>query len=123
MRKFTEGLLDEETILASLDICPGQAIVDAGCGNGYFAKKFSSVVGDHGKVYAFDTDEGLIDSLKKEVENTNISAFVGDITKPTLLKDASIDLVYLSTVFHIFSDSQIDGFTCEVKRILKPHGA
>ena len=59
--------------------------------------------------------------LKKEVEKTNIEAFVGDITKPTRLKAASIDLAYLSTVFHIFSNAQIDGFAAETKRILKPN--
>ncbi|KQC06879.1 MAG: hypothetical protein APR62_07345 [Smithella sp. SDB] len=52
---------------------------------------------------------------------TNIEACVGDITKPTRLKAASIDLVYLSTVFHIFSKSQIEGFVTEIKRILKPN--
>lgn len=121
MRKFTEGLLNEEIILKSLGICAGQSILDAGCGNGYMAKKFSNLVGGNGKVYALDSDEGLIAHLKKEVENTTIEALIGDITKPTHLKDASIDLVYLSTVFHIFSDSQIDGFTREVRRILKPN--
>ena len=31
-----------------------------------------------------------------------------------------MDLVYLSTVFHIFSYIQIVGFEIEIKRILKP---
>ena len=50
----------------------------------------------------------------------NIDAFVGDITKKTDLMTSSIDLVYLSTVFHIFSRIQIVGFEKEIKRILKP---
>jgi ubiquinone/menaquinone biosynthesis C-methylase UbiE len=121
MDKFSEGLLNDETILANLNICAGQTILDAGCGNGYMAKKFSELVGNTGKIYALDPDRGSIANLKKEVEKTNIEAFVGDITKPTGLKTSSIDLVYLSTVFHIFSDAQIDGFVTEIKRILKPN--
>jgi ubiquinone/menaquinone biosynthesis C-methylase UbiE len=121
MGKFSEGLLNDETILANLNICAGQTILDAGCGNGYMAKKFSELVGNTGKIYALDPDRGSIANLKKEVEKTNIEAFVGDITKPTGLKTSSIDLVYLSTVFHIFSDAQIDGFVTEIKRILKPN--
>jgi ubiquinone/menaquinone biosynthesis C-methylase UbiE len=102
MGKFSEGLLNDETILANLNICAGQTILDAGCGNGYMAKKFSELVGKTGKIYALDPDKQSIANLKREVEMTNIEAFVGDITKPTRLKAASIDLVYLSTVFHIF---------------------
>ncbi|HEU19160.1 MAG TPA: class I SAM-dependent methyltransferase [Deltaproteobacteria bacterium] len=120
MGKFSEGLLNDETILATLNICAGQTILDAGCGNGYMAKKFSELVGNTGKIYALDPDRGSIANLKKEVDKTNIEAFVGDITKPTGLKAASIDLVYLSTVFHIFSDDLIDGFVTEIKRIFKP---
>jgi ubiquinone/menaquinone biosynthesis C-methylase UbiE len=120
MGKFSEGLLNDEKILANLDICAGQTILDAGCGNGYMTKKFSELVGNTGKIYALDPDERSIANLKNEVEKTNIEAFVGDITKPTGLKAASIDLVYLSTVFHIFSESQIEDFVAEIKRILKP---
>jgi ubiquinone/menaquinone biosynthesis C-methylase UbiE len=120
-RKFSEGLLNDELILDNLNISPGQTILDAGCGNGYMAKKFSKLVGDAGKIYALDPDKVSIANLKKEVEKTNIEALVGDITKPTVLKDCSIDLVYLSTVFHIFSDIQIVSFAKEIKRILKPN--
>jgi ubiquinone/menaquinone biosynthesis C-methylase UbiE len=119
-RKFSEGLLDDEKILTHLNIKAGQTILDAGCGNGYMAKKFSKAVGNTGKVYALDTDRAFIIKLRKEVENTNIEALVGDITGKTKLKNCSIDLVYLATVFHIFSNAQIIGFENEVKRILKP---
>lgn len=85
------------------------------------AKKFSKLVGDTGKIYALDPDKGSIANLKNEVEKiSNIEALVGDITKKTDLKDSSIDLVYLSTVFHIFSEIQIEGFEKEITRILKP---
>jgi ubiquinone/menaquinone biosynthesis C-methylase UbiE len=48
MVKFSEGLLNDEMILANLNICAGQTILDAGCGNGYMAKKFSELVGNTG---------------------------------------------------------------------------
>ena len=120
LRKFSEGLLDDEIIVRNLKIDLGQTILDAGCGNGYMAKKFSVLVGNTGKIYALDPDKEPIDNLTKEVEKTNIEALVGDITKTTALEKSSVDLVYLSTVFHIFSDTQIVGFQKEVKRILKP---
>jgi len=83
MGKFSEGLLNDEIILANLDICAGQTILDAGCGNGYMAKKFSQLVGKTGKIYALDSDKQSIADFVTEAEMTNIEAFVGDITKPT----------------------------------------
>ena len=82
MGKFSEGLLNEEIILENLNICPGQSILDAGCGNWYMAKKFSKLVGSTGKIYALDPDKGSIKNLKKEVKKkSNINALIGDITK------------------------------------------
>jgi ubiquinone/menaquinone biosynthesis C-methylase UbiE len=118
-RKFSEGLLNDKAILENLDIQMGQTTLDAGCGNGYMSKKFSKLVGNTGKVFALDTDKASIDILKKQVEKSNIITLVGDITQRTELEDRSLDLVYLSTVFHIFKIQQIEGFIKEIKRILK----
>ncbi|HSQ83350.1 MAG TPA: class I SAM-dependent methyltransferase, partial [Desulfobacterales bacterium] len=59
--------------------------------------------------------------LKKETKGTNIEPIIGDITKETKIEDSSVDLIYLSTVFHGFSKREIDGFQKEVKRLLIPN--
>lgn len=59
--------------------------------------------------------------LKEETKGTNIETMVGDITKRIPIEGASVDLIYLSTVFHGFSENDIDGFQKEVKRLLKPN--
>ena len=120
--KSSESLINKEVILKELDISPGQTILDAGCGNGYMAKEFSRLVKDSGKVYALDPDDHAIEVLAGETKGTNIITIVGDITKTTALENASIDLLYLGTVLHGFSRSQVDGFQTEVKRLLKPNG-
>ena len=60
--------------------------------------------------------------MKSETAGTVIEPLVGDITKETGLATSSLDLVYLSTVIHGFSKTQIEGFLKEVKRLLKPDG-
>lgn len=120
--KFTEGLLDNELILKSLDIQPGQTILDAGCGNGYMSKLFAEKVSPSGKVYALDPDSHFINILKQETQGSNIETIAGDITKPTVIKESSLDLIYISTVVHGFSKDEMSGFLQEVKRILKPGG-
>ena len=120
--KSSESFLDKGAILSALAIEFGQTVLDAGCGNGYMSKEFSQMVGDSGRVYALDPDETGIALLREETKGTNIVALVGDITTTTHLPASAIDLIYLSTVFHIFSLEQIKGFEAEVKRLLAAHG-
>jgi ubiquinone/menaquinone biosynthesis C-methylase UbiE len=118
--KFTEGLLNSEVILKALHIKAGQTILDAGCGNGYMSKIFSNEITKSGKVYALDPDKYFIEVLKNETKGTNIKAMEGDITTRTTLKQTSLDLIYISTVIHVFSQQQMQGFIREAKRLLKP---
>jgi len=118
--KSSERFLNKELILKELNIQPGQTILDAGCGNGYMAKIFSKMVTQSGKVYALDPDSEAIDVLRKETQGTNIEAFEGDITKPSQLEPASVDLMYISAVIHGFSKEEMTDLLVEAKRILKP---
>jgi ubiquinone/menaquinone biosynthesis C-methylase UbiE len=120
--KSSENFLDKNAILANLKIIPGQIILDAGCGNGYMTKEFARLTGKTGKVYALDPDDVLIEILKSETIDTIIEPFTGDITEETKLAVSSIDLIYVSTVIHGFSQTQMEGFVKEVKRLLKPGG-
>lgn len=120
--KSSESYLNKDIILKELNIHSGQTILDAGCGNGYMSKNFSNLLDNTGKVYALDPDKVAIEKLKEEIKGTNIEPIKGDITKRTQIEESSIDLIYLSTVFHGFSKDQIDGFQKEAKRLLKPNG-
>jgi ubiquinone/menaquinone biosynthesis C-methylase UbiE len=120
--KSSEDVLSKGAILRALRIVPGQTILDAGCGNGYMAKEFARALNGSGTVYAMDADRDAIARLRKETEGTIIEPVEGDLTKRTPLQTSSIDLAYLSTVFHAFSRDGIPGFQAEVARLLKPHG-
>jgi len=118
--KSSESLLNKDIILKELSILPNQTILDAGCGNGYMAKEFSRLLNGTGKVYALDPDKEAVEILKKETKGTNIEPLVADITKTTPMKSSSLDLIYMSTVFHGFPKDQIPNFQKEVERLLKP---
>jgi ubiquinone/menaquinone biosynthesis C-methylase UbiE len=118
----TEHFLNKKLILKELNILPGQTILDVGCGNGYMSKEFSKLVHQSGKVFSLDRAKEVIEKLKEETRGTNIKPIEADITKKTPLDDKSVDLIYLATVFHIFTKEQIGGFQKEIKRLLKPNG-
>ncbi|ARN56037.1 class I SAM-dependent methyltransferase [Sedimentisphaera salicampi] len=120
--KSSELIVDTETVLELLDITPGQSILDAGCGNGYMTKLFSELTGIEGKVYAIDAHENSIENLKSEFSAENTEVHLASITERMPIEDASVDLVYLSNVFHGFTDGQISSFKKETSRILKPSG-
>ena len=81
--KSSRKLLDKkgrEAILSHLNITEGQTIVDAGCGDGYMAKEFARLVKSRGRIFALDTDETAIESLKKTSKTYIIKPVVADIT-------------------------------------------
>ena len=118
--RSSEKHLDRGIVLKALNIRSGQTILDAGCGSGYMSKEFSKLLNNTGRVYALDPEKGVIEILTQETKGTNIVTIVGEITQRTQIKDSSVDLIYLSTVFHGFSKDEINGFQEEVKRLLKP---
>ena len=119
--RSSERHLNKDIVLKELNIRSGQTILDAGCGSGYMSKEFSKILNNTGKVFALDPDKAAIEKLKKDTKGMNIEPIIGDITKETKIEDSSVDLIYLSTVFHGFSEGEINGFQKEVKRLLKPN--
>ena len=86
------------------------------------AKAFASRLGSQGRVFAVDPDEKIIEILQAEIGGLPIEAMTADITCPMAIDPLSLDLIYLSTVFHGFSEDQASGFQREVHRLLKPGG-
>ena len=120
--RSSEVLVDKDHILKTLNIQPGQVVLDAGCGNGYMAKAFSKRVAGSGRVIALDPDEETIALLAEETRGGNIETLVASITRPTPLQGSSVDLLYLSTVIHGFTKPEMHAFVTEAVRLLKPGG-
>ncbi len=120
--RSSESMLDKSAILGALNIRPGQIILDAGCGNGYMSKEFSKLTGSGGRVYAIDPDGDSIAALSAEATGSNLLPILGDMAAETPIEDKSIDIMYMSLVFHGFTESQIGGFRKEALRILRPDG-
>lgn len=103
----------------------GMEIADFGSGSGHYALAGAKALMSTGCVYAIDAQKDLLTKLKNHATREglyNVEVIWGDIEKPngTKLRDASIDLVFLSNI--LFQVEDRDAVIKEVKRVLKPGG-
>lgn len=88
------------------DLRSGLVFADIGCGDGFFTILAAKKVGEHGKVYALDSNASAIWKLniKAEVEGLkNITAKIG-AGEETVFCDKCADIVFYSMVLHDFAD-------------------
>ena len=78
--------IDPQRVLAILPMLPYQAIVDIGCGTGYFTVPFAKYVFS-GKVYAVDADQAMLDATTKAIKKVNLTN-----TETRLFKDGKLPL-------------------------------
>ena len=119
-------LLDPEKTLKEIGLKTGDSLLDAGCGEGSFSIPASEVVGDSGKVYAFDISEEAINFLKEEIKKSNIKnieAFIGDVTKKLSIEDESIDVCLMANILHgLVVNKKVESTLKEMFRVLRPNG-
>ena len=97
-----------EKLLNIAGIKPGMSVGEAGAGSGYFTFYISRRVGDRGKVYANDIDEGSLQSLTDRCEREgveNIETVLGEIADPCF-PVSDLDIVTMLYAFHDFTEKE-----------------
>jgi ubiquinone/menaquinone biosynthesis C-methylase UbiE len=95
-----------DSILASIGLNRGFTFVDVGCGYGFFTIPAAKIVGERGRVFALDSDEEAIGSLREKASMQNlrnIEAKVG-AAEDTVLCEACANIVFYGIVLHDFRD-------------------
>jgi ubiquinone/menaquinone biosynthesis C-methylase UbiE len=113
---------DCKTMLAALNVKPGDTVCDLGCGNGFYTLQLARLAGDQGHVLAVDIQREMLELLKDRASAekvTNIETVLGTLVDPKL-KDNSVDLVLLVDVYHEFSHPE--QMLSAIRRSLKPKG-
>jgi ubiquinone/menaquinone biosynthesis C-methylase UbiE len=121
-----EGVLDPQVVLEEMGVLPGAALLDVGSGAGRFSVPAAFIVGGQGKVYALDTSEERIASLRSSAQQRGlpqIEAIVADATERIPLPAGSVDVCLMANVFHdLAEDGAVKGDLSEVRRVLRPGG-
>ena len=95
-----------DQVVTTLALSPGDEIADLGSGGGYFTYRFAEAVGASGKVYALDVDEALLAYIERQAQERNLPQIV-TVHAPEDglgIPDASVDMIFLSNVFHHLPD-------------------
>jgi predicted methyltransferase len=111
-----------EGILAALQVHEGSWIADVGAGTGYLTRHLAAAVGDSGRVYAVDINEGSLRSLRRSLSGEladRVTIIVGRVDSP-LLPPNAIDGVVVLNAYHEFT--QHESMLAHIRESLKPGG-
>lgn len=122
----SEGFLDAEAILSSIDLQKGQTVLDVGCGEGHFSLAASYIVGECGKVFAVDIHSASMNILRKIIADENIGnivTFTADVTKRIPVDDDAVDVCLMINLLHGFvANDETKDVMPEIARLLRRHG-
>lgn len=94
--------LQIERVMNILQITDGKTVADIGAGSGWFTVRAAKRVGENGKVYAVEINEGAIKHINERAakENfKNIETVLGKEDNP-LLPQHSVDAVLILKTYH-----------------------
>jgi len=114
-------LIGHDRVTDHLDIAPGSAVLDAGCGTGWVTRLMAGVEPD-AQVTGLDLTAHFIDHARQAAADaglTNLDYRVGDICEMPFA-DARFDLVWSQLV--LFFLPQPETAIAEFARVLKPGG-
>lgn len=110
-----------QEIIEALAIKQGSAVADIGTGYGYYAVRFSPVVGASGRVYAEEIHGALVRKLRRRVQAEklqNIQPVLGKPDDPGL-PGSVLDAALLADVYH---EVDSPALLLRIKASLKPGG-
>ena len=102
-------------LVEQVNVVPGAALLDVGCGTGTILRYISDKTAIQG--YGIDIEENMIAEAKKKCPDMNIQVSSCDNTP---FDNQQFDAITACLAYHHFSDKK--GFAKEAARILKPEG-
>lgn len=95
---------DREAIVRDLRLKPGTRLADIGAGTGLFTELLGNAVGEHGKVFAVDISQQLLDYIAQRAAKAGLRNVETVLCQPKTvnLPAGSIDAAFICDVYHHF---------------------
>jgi len=121
-KKASKPKYKADRIMETLALKPGQTVADIGSGGGYFTYKFAKAVGEHGTVYAIDTNQEYLEYIKKQASEQGLTNIITVLTASdhSEVPKQSLDYVFMRNVTHHLPN-RVEYFQ-RLKDLLKPNG-
>jgi demethylmenaquinone methyltransferase/2-methoxy-6-polyprenyl-1,4-benzoquinol methylase len=110
-------------IIEGAAICPGENVLEVGCGTGYFSIPLARFIGEKGSLTAIDILQKSIETVSEKVQIAhlqNVQVFKGDALNMQLASE-SMDAILLFGVIPA-PMLPMNKLLPEMHRILKPGG-
>jgi len=117
-----EVYVKRDEIVAAAGAKPGMTVADIGAGTGLFTMLFADAVRPGGSVYAVDISPAFVDYIQETAKKRRVRNVTAVLTDGVDVKlpDDSVDLAYLSDVYHHFEHPAET--LASIRRALKPGG-
>ncbi len=117
-----EVYVKRDEIVAALGLKSGMAVADVGAGTGLFTRLIAEKVGPEGRVYAVDVAKSFLAHIARDAKNRGYNQVVTVLATQdsTSLPDGSVDLVFLSDVYHHLEKPEKT--LASIYRALRPGG-
>jgi ubiquinone/menaquinone biosynthesis C-methylase UbiE len=119
--KIRRWLQNPQKILSSY-VKEGMKVLDVGCGPGFFSVELAKMVGAHGKVYAVDLQEGMLQKLHDKIRGTSLEKIVQLIKceKDKIVIPEKVDFILAFYMVHEVPDK--DKLFATLKNFLNEQG-
>ena len=111
-----------DEVVKSLDLKPGDVIVDIGAGTGYFTKRFAKAVSPGGQALGLEIEPSRVEYMKEDAQKLGLDNYKALLIKPDdpELEPGSVDVVFLCNTFHHLTN-RVD-YLKRLSRSLKKNG-
>jgi ubiquinone/menaquinone biosynthesis C-methylase UbiE len=111
-----------DEVVKSLNLKPGDVVVDIGAGTGYFTRRFARAVGPEGKAIGLDIEKNMVKYMQEDARNLNMKNYTARVVKPDdpALEPQSVDVVFICNTYHHIG--QRVGYMKRLSKSLKPYG-
>jgi ubiquinone/menaquinone biosynthesis C-methylase UbiE len=118
LRRFLQNPLK----LLSPFVNKGMSVLDIGCGPGFFSVALAELVGNSGKVFAADIQDGMLDRLRNKIEGTSFKEriILHKCEADKIGIQEKVDFILAFFMVHEVPDKQ--KFFNELKTLIKTGG-
>lgn len=111
--------------LRLLNVTPGEAVLEIGCGTGGSLVELARQAGNSGRIFGLDISEGMLSVARGRLQKVHLSEQVelrcGDAAALPYPAD-SFDAVFMSFTLELFDTPEIPHVLQECRRVLRPRG-